>query len=404
MVRGVSKRMIAIGVVLAGLASACGPARPPVASPPTSAAPTAMQAPTPSPTVTTSEDSCVAATMATMTLRQRVGQVMLVGTPVANPAGAAAIVSSYGLGGVFLAGRSQASATTLRDAIAGLQKSAPAGVGLLVALDQEGGNVQTLQGPDFPPIPTALAQGRLGQQDLRTSTQAWATRLAGIGVNLDLAPVADTVPASLGAGNPPIGAFARQYGSDPDAVAQSIATVVPAIQSAGVLTTLKHFPGLGRVTSNTDTSAAAVDSVATTKDPYLAPFAAGIQAGTHAVMVSLASYPKLDQQAIAAFSSAVINGLLRGQLGFAGMVVSDDLGQAVAVRDVPVGQRAVKFIDAGGDLALTVTASSAPAMFDGLLAAANGSSAFTAKVTEAATRVVRAKYAAGLLSCSPLRQ
>jgi beta-N-acetylhexosaminidase len=121
-------------------------------------------------------------------------------------------------------------------------------------------------------------------------------------------------------------------------------------------------------------------------------------------MVSLASYPNLDSQSIAAFSSTIVTGLLRQQLGFNGLIVSDDLGNAVAVRDVPLAQRAVMFISAGGDLALTVSASTAGAMFDGLLAAANGSSSFAVKVTAAATRVVRAKYNAGLLSCSPKRQ
>jgi beta-N-acetylhexosaminidase len=342
--------------------------------------------------------------MAALTLRQRVGQVMLVGTPVGSPAGIADVVASYGLGGVFLAGRSQTPASTLQSDIAGLQKSAPTGLGLLIALDQEGGLVQTLQGPDFPPIPAAVEQGRLSSTDLRAQALDWAGRLARIGVNLDLAPVADTVPASLGAGNPPIGALDREYGSNPTAVAQAISTVVTAVQSAGVMTTLKHFPGLGRVTKNTDTSTGAVDTEASTKDPYLGPFAAGVQAGTAAVMVSLASYPNLDSQAIAAFSPTIVNGLLRQQLGFNGLVLSDDLANAVSVQNVPIGQRAVKFISAGGDVALTVSASAAGPMFDGLLAAANNSSSFAARLTAAATRVVRAKYGAGLLSCSPKRQ
>jgi beta-N-acetylhexosaminidase len=118
-------------------------------------------------------------------------------------------------------------------------------------------------------------------------------------------------------------------------------------------------------------------------------------------MVSLATYPNLDPQAIAAFSAPVVTGLLRQQLGFTGLIVSDDLGNAVAVRDVPVGDRAVRFLDAGGDVALTVASSTAAPMFDGLLAAATSSEAFRAKLTAAATRVVRAKYGVGLLPCSP---
>jgi beta-N-acetylhexosaminidase len=336
-----------------------------------------------------------------MTLRQLVGQVMLVGTPIADPAAVSGLVLTYEFGGVFLSGRTQASAAQLRSGISALKASAPHAAGLLIALDQEGGRVQTVQGPDFPPIPSAGAQGALTDADLRTQTQAWAQRLVDIGVTLDLAPVADTVPASLGAGNPPIGALDRSYGSDPAAVAADVATVVGALQSEGVYATLKHFPGLGRVTQNTDTSAGAVDTEATPQDPFLEPFRAGIKAGAGAVMVSLASYPNLDPQAIAAFSAPVVTGLLRQQLGFTGLIVSDDLGNAVAVRNVPVGERAVRFIDAGGDVALTVASSTAAPMFEGLLAAANGSAAFRAKLTAAATRVVRTKYAVGLLPCSP---
>jgi len=346
-------------------------------------------------------DACISTTVSQMTLHQLVGQVMLVGTPIADPAAISGLVMTYELGGVFLSGRTQATAEQLRSGISAVQAAAPRSAGLLISLDQEGGRVQTAQGPDFPPIPSAGAQGALADSDLRAQTRTWAALLANIGVTLDLAPVADTVPASLGAGNPPIGALDRAYGSDPTGVAADIATVVAAMQNEGVYATLKHFPGLGRVTKNTDTTTGAIDTEATVRDPYLEPFRTGIKAGAGAVMVSLASYPNLDPQAVAAFSAPIVSGLLRQQLGFNGLILSDDLGNAVAVRDVPVDQRAVRFIDAGGDVALTVASSTAAPMFDGLLDAANGSPAFRTKLTAAATRVVRAKYAIGLLPCSP---
>ena len=358
-----------------------------------------------SPTAATSaEDACVATTMAAMTLKQIAGQVMLVGTPVGNPASVDKVLRTYDVGGVFLSGRSHESAGQLRKAITALQSLAPAGTKLLIALDQEGGEVQTLQGPDFPAIPTAVAQGRLSQAALRTQTVAWANRLASIGINLDLAPVADTVPASVGKANPPIGAFYREYGSNPTAVAADITTVVKAVQSTGVLATLKHFPGLGRVTVNTDFSTGASDSIVTLNDPYLGPFVAGMHAGTGAVMVSSASYPKLDSHSIATFSVPIVSDLLRRRLGFDGLIVSDSLAGAAAISAVPVGDRALRFIKAGGDLALTTQASKAGPMIAGLLAAANASPAFTAQMTAAARYVIRAKYTAGLLACSPQRE
>jgi len=351
------------------------------------------------------EDACVQSTVAKLSLRQLVGQVLLVGVPIGDPSAIDDTLTEYQFGGVFLAGRYHDSASKLRSEISALQSTAkaPTGVHLFISLDQEGGDVQTLQGSDFPPIPTAVNQGKLTKSALYSQTASWATLLADVGVNLDLAPVADTVPADLGTGNPPIGFYHRQYGSDPVAVASDITTVVSAIQSTGVVTTLKHFPGLGRVLENTDTAAHAVDDVATTDDPYLGPFVAGIKASTGAVMVSSATYPKLDPGSIATFSEPIVTGLLRDKLGFTGLIVSDSLAGAAAVASVPVGQRAVKFIQAGGDLALVTTYTKAAAMFDGLLAAAQASPSFTAKVTAAATYVMHAKYVAGLLSCSPAR-
>jgi beta-N-acetylhexosaminidase len=333
-----------------------------------------------------------------MSPAERAGQLLMIGTPVDGPRDLAGSVGRYHLGGVFLAGRSDRPASALRADIASLQRAAR--VPLLVALDQEGGSVQTLKGPDFPIIASASRLGAGPPAALRDETTDSAKRLARIGVTINLAPVADTVPAAVGEKNPPIGAFHRQYGSDPERVAADIRTVVTASQSAGVLTTLKHFPGLGRVRANTDTSTKAVDSTASTTDPYLKPFAAGIGAGSAAVMVSSASYPRLDPQAIAAFSRPIITDLLRGRLGYTGLVMSDDLGAAEAAGSVPVGDRAVRFVRAGGDLVLTIRPQDAVPMSRALTEAAEASPAFEARVADAARHVVAAKYRAGALTCA----
>jgi beta-N-acetylhexosaminidase len=383
-----------------------GTPAPPAAAPATSAgatsaavttAPASGAAAAPSPAASGTE-ACVDATVSALSLDEQVGQLLMIGTPVANPRTLTDAVSTYHLGGIFLAGRSKRTAASIRQDVEALQR-ASVDLPLLVALDQEGGAVQTLRGRDFPDIPSAVTQGGWSTATLRGRTADSARRLAATGVNLNLAPVADTVPAALGTANPPIGAFRRQYGSDPDAVAADIRTVVAASQGSGVLTTLKHFPGLGRVRANTDTSAKAVDAITTARDPYLKPFAAGMQAGSAAVMVSSASYPKLDSKAIAAFSTPIITGLLRRHFGYSGLVMSDDLGAAAAVASVRTGDRAVRFVGAGGDLVLTVRPQDAAPMTNALLAAAKDSPAFAARVTDAAGHVVRAKYQAGLMRC-----
>lgn len=354
----------------------------------------------PRPVPTAAPDACARSTLAGMDLAHRVGQLLLVGVPASDPVGGYAAISPYAVGGVFLAGRSTAGAASIRSAVDALQFKGLAATGafLTVATDQEGGLVQSLKGPGFTLIPTAVEQGQLSTAELAQLTQLWAAELRSAGITLDLAPVADVVPAGTSATNPPIGASHRQYGSDPASVAAAVSTVVAALESVNVGAAVKHFPGLGRVRANTDTSTRAVDSQTTVDDPALQPFVAGIQAGASAVMISSASYPQVDPNELASFSSAVITDLLRGRLGFRGVVVSDDLGQAVAVRGRPPGQRAVDFVRAGGDLILTVSSSDVAPMADALIVAA-GDPAFAARVDDAALRVLTGKQEAGLLVC-----
>jgi beta-N-acetylhexosaminidase len=385
-----------LGVTRAGGHDAGPPlaaASPSPTAPAISSAPAepSSSSPPPSPT------DCVTKTISAMSLSERVGQVLMIGTAVDAPSGLGDTVARYHLGGVFLHGRSTQSRSRLSTGIDGLQRRAR--VPLLISLDQEGGQVQTLKGPDFPRLPSALKLGSQSTGTIRDTTSDSAHRLAGIGVTVDLAPVADTVPAGLGDDNPPIGGFDRQFGSDPQKVAAAIRTVVPASQDAGVLTVLKHFPGLGRVRANTDVSTKAVDSTTDADDPYLQPFQAGIRAGSAGVMISSASYPRLDPDNVAAFSSTIITGLLRTKLGFKGLVMSDDLGAAVAVGGTPPGKRAVRFVAAGGDVVLTIKPSDAAPMASALLSRAQSDAAFRKRVTDAATHVLQAKKRAGILNC-----
>ncbi|MEU8228565.1 glycoside hydrolase family 3 N-terminal domain-containing protein [Actinoplanes sp. NPDC048967] len=344
-----------------------------------------------------SPQGCADTVLAGLSPAERAGQVLMIGTPVGDPRELGDVVARHDLGGVFLAGRSSRSAAGLRADITALQRRA--GTPLLVALDQEGGSVQTLKGRDFPLIPSAQRLGAGPPAKLRGTVRDTAQRLAGIGVTVNLAPVADTVPAKLGEGNPPIGGFHRQYGSDPDAVAADIATVVSASQGAEVLTILKHFPGLGRVRANTDTAVRVVDNTTTADDPYLKPFVAGIKAGSAGVMISSATYPKIDGSSIAAYSQPIVTGLLREKLGYTGLVMSDDLGAADSASSLPAGERAVRFVAAGGDLALTIRPQDAAPMSASLIAEARTSPAFATRLTDAARHVLRAKDRAGLLTC-----
>jgi beta-N-acetylhexosaminidase len=303
----------------------------------------------------------------------------------------------------MLTGRSTAGTTATRKLVDGFRGQADqvAGrrVGLLVSTDQEGGRVQVLSGPGFSAMPSGLTQGSWPVATLRTQAAAWAKELKAAGVDLNLAPVADVVPAALGARNMPIGSFQREYGHTPDVVTSHTGAFAAGFAQSGVMTTLKHFPGLGQVIGNTDTTADVVDSVTTADSAGLTPFRAGIQAGSPFVMISSATYTKIDPGHLAAFSPTVIDHLLRGRLGFKGVVISDDLGNAVAVRSFTPAQRAVNFIAAGGDMILTVRPSTIPAMAQGIQTRMGQDASFRAKVDDSVRRILDAKHNAGQLDC-----
>ena len=385
--------------LVAGLVAGCSGPAPAPASPTTSTS--TSSAPSTSASGGDAAAVCARGLLDGMGATARAGQLLMVGVPATHAASGARLVRELELGGVFLAGRSSLGVSTTRTAVAALQKAAQAatGVRLLVGTDQEGGLVQTLSGPGFSDIPSALEQGSWSTPRLREQTESWAAQLTAAGITLDLAPVADTVAPADRDDNPPIGRYDRQYGGDPDVVAQKVAVVVSAMRASGLGATVKHFPGLGRVHANTDTSTGAVDPVATVEDPNLRPFAAGIAAGATAVMISSARYPRLDPARVAMFSPAIVTGLLRQRMGYTGLVVSDDVGRAVAVQSLTPQQRAVAFVGAGGDMVLTVLSADAGPMVAALAARAGRDTTFASLVDAAAYRVLLTKVHAGLAGC-----
>lgn len=332
-----------------------------------------------------------------MSLRQRVGQLLMVDCPTSGVAAATvnAITRDH-VGSVILDGTSTAGLRATRAVTDQLQRLAPSAVRLFVSTDQEGGLVQRLQGPGFTRIVSAVQQGTIPPRRLRRYARGWGSELKAAGVNVNLAPVLDTVPAGFGS-NPPIGDLDREFGHTPAVVTSHGLAVLRGMLAAGVDPTVKHFPGLGRVHGNTDTTSGVTDTVTTRDDPYLAPFRAAVRAGTPFVMMSTAIYRHLDPGTPAAFSRPIVTGLLRDQFGYRGVVISDDLGGARQVSSVPVGQRAVRFVDAGGDIVLTVDAAQAGPMTAALIAKARRDPAFHALVNAATLRVLRAKQSRGLL-------
>jgi beta-N-acetylhexosaminidase len=345
-----------------------------------------------------------AAVLARMTLAQRVGQVFMVGGQASGVSAATKrAITRYHVGNAMLTGRSHRGITTTRRVARGLQglatSATTARVPLFVATDQEGGTVQVLNGRGFADIPTASAQGTWSIPTLRKRSTAWASQLRSAGVNVNLGPVMDTVPSRRFARvNPPVGALFRHYGYTPSWVAGRGTAFALGMRAAGVEATIKHFPGLGRVTANTDTRAGVTDRVTTRHDSYVRPFAYAVSAGVPFVMMSSAYYTKIDRRHPAVFSRMAIEGMLRGDLGFTGVVISDDLANAKQVARWSPGARAVKFLAAGGDLVLTVDPVVLPAMYQAVLKRAAADSGFRARVEQAALRILLRKEARGLIA------
>lgn len=388
---------VATAVIVALLLSGCGAVDP---RPSPTDTPTASATPTPTPTPT-------ADPLATLSLAQKVGQVFMVGT-TATAAEQATLdaVTSRDVGGIFLSGRSQLGVATTASVVAQFtaqaataQAGLPASsrIPLLVATDQEGGQVQVLNGSGFSSMPSGLEQGEMTPADLRSAAQLWGSELANAGVNMNLAPVVDQVGSAQSAQhNPPIGRYQREFGYDVPTITSHASAFRTGMTASHVVTVLKHFPGLGFVSANTDTTSGVTDTVTGPDGPNVGIYRNQIAAGANCIMVSSAIYSRIDASAPAVFSATVVTGLLRENLGFRGLIVSDDLSGASQVTAWTPAERAILAIQAGVDLVLVSrTPGVAAEMIDAVLTKAQADPTFAAQVDAAARHVIALKATLG---------
>ena len=370
---------------------------------PTTPKPAASSA-TPSPTAAASGTPSATATATTgalagWSLEEKVGQLMMVGVDAQAPTQASAqAVETHHVGNIFIAGRTTAGSQATQKVISSFtSKVGPAtthATPMLVATDQEGGEVQVLSGSGFSDIPSALDQSAQPRDQLVASARTWGKELADVGVNMNLAPVADLVDIDRPSTNEPIGRWGREYGHDAATVSSKAGAFAEGMQASKVIPTYKHFPGLGRVTANTDTSANVVDSTTnrSTDAAVSVIFGAAIAAGAQVIMVSSATYALIDPSAPAVFSSTIVTEMLRTEMGFTGVVITDDVSAAVQVQGVAAGERAVRAVRAGCDIVLASADPTVAAdMVKALVAAAQSDPAFAARVDESAARVLALK-------------
>ncbi len=290
-----------------------------------------------------------------MTLEQQIGQTFMVGFHGHTPSSDVLdLIEKRQVGGVILFTRNVHDAAQTQALTSSLQAHARAAghrFPLLIATDQENGLVQRF-GAAITPFPGAMALGAAGSAELaREVAKATGQELRALGVNMNLAPVADV---NNNPANPVIGA--RSFGEDPEMVARLVAASVEGYRAAGVIATLKHFPGHGDTATDSHVALPVVPHTLERLERIeLLPFRRGIAVGADAILTAHLALPQVTTDGDttpATLSADVLTGLLRRQLGFTGVVVSDCLEMEAISQGVGVAAGAVQALGAGVDLVL----------------------------------------------------
>lgn len=289
-----------------------------------------------------------------LSLNQLAGQrVIYAYAGLKPPASLLAVIRAGEAAGVIFYGPNISSLSQIRAVVRELVKasaSSPVHAPLLMLTDQEGGEVRRLPGA---PV---LSEKQIGESANAVALAAAAgvgagRNLAGVGLNVNLAPVLDVFrqPGNF------VDEFQRSYAGNPTTVARLGAAFITAQQRMGVAATAKHFPGLGAATQSQNTDLAPVTIAASLQNLRAvdeAPYRSAIAAGVKLVMTSWAIYPALDPRLPAGLSPIVIEGELRGRLGFRGVTITDGIDAGVVTPVGALSRRGVLAAEAGADLIL----------------------------------------------------
>jgi beta-N-acetylhexosaminidase len=337
---------------------------------------------------------------AEMTLDEQIGQLFVVGFPDPAPTPEALdLIQRERVGGVILFSRNirdRAQTAALTHALQSAARAAGHPAPLLIMTDQENGLVRRL-GRDSTPFPGSMALGAIedaeagaGERMVEEVARATARELRAHGVNTNLAPVMDV---NYAPDNPVVGV--RSFGADPEVAGRLGAAATRGLQGEGVIATLKHFPGHGDTTVDSHLALPVVTASPERLEAVeLAPFRRGVMAGAECVMTAHVAYPALTDGALtpATLAPEIVTGLLRGRLGFTGVVISDCLEMDAIANTIGVEHGAVQALVAGVDLVLVShTLERQRASIAAVRAAVARGELSADRVREAAERVLRLK-------------
>jgi beta-N-acetylhexosaminidase len=382
----------------AGLVGGCGvtldaPTARPGASDPSASGPAATAS---RPAVETPVPAATSGSCVLPPLRVRAAQLLLVGIPGTRADDAALELVREGVGGVVLLGSNVDTADQVAALVMGLQADAP--IPLAIAIDEEPGRIGRLaRAGIIAASPSARSLGRRSAAQVQATGRRIGTALADLGITVDLAPVLDVTGAAAGG---VIGD--RAFGSSPAVVSRAGLAFLAGLTEAGVAGVGKHFPGHGETTTDSHTSLPRVAaSRAALARRALRPFTAAIEAGIPAIMVGHLLVPALDRARPASLSKKAIGGVLRGDLGFDGLVMADDLNMGALDRYGDLPRRTELAIAAGVDLAIVLDPRAVPDVIDGLVRAVEAGSLAEARIDEAFLRVARFKGLDDWAGCTP---
>lgn len=347
--------------------------------------------------------------LARMTLEQKVAQLFFVtpegltGASVATVAGTltADALAQIPVGGLVYFSQNLESAQQVRDLLSGtaaLCRDAGAGIAPFLGVDEEGGplvariaNSGLFDVPRFPNMADIGATGDPAQA--AAVGTAIGTYLHDIGFNVDFAPDADvlTNPSNTAIG-------ARSFGADPSLVASMVAAEVEAMRETGTLPCVKHFPGHGDTAGDSHTGAVYAERLRVDIEACeFAPFRAAIESGCPFVMVGHIETPNFAGDGLpASLSPVMMTDVLRGDLGFEGIVISDSFAMGAITQNYSPADAAVRFFQAGGDMLLMPA--DLRAAYQGVLDAVHAGTLTEERVDESVLRILTAKDEAGLLA------
>ena len=336
-----------------------------------------------------------------LTLDDQIGQLFMLGFPGAVADGAESALRDLRAGGIVLVDNVE-SADAAAALTQNLQARAQANglLPVLVAIDHEGGRVQRIR-VGATVLGSNFAVGQVQPPSLALATACsrgaiHAAELAGMGIQMNLAPVVDVRDNPL---DTVIGD--RSFGADPQLVADLGSAYIEGVQSGGVLAVAKHFPGHGSASVDSHLGLPVVShDRAWLNDHELVPFRAAIEAGVGGIMVGHLSFPLVDTVAgrPASLSPVFIDGILRQDLGYTGLVLTDDLGAMRAITDtVSPGEAAIEAIEAGADMLIVVGPLDRQRRMVEAVHDAIGTRISAERLRESVTRVVDAKRQAALL-------